>query len=53
MHSFIIEILQNKNVKRIEELSEITQSFYQVFAKRFEISIKCAGILKLILIILI
>lgn len=40
MHSFIIDILQNKDVKRIEELSEITQNFYQVFAKRLENSIK-------------
>ncbi|XP_017757948.1 PREDICTED: rab5 GDP/GTP exchange factor [Eufriesea mexicana] len=44
MHSFIIEILQNKDVKRIEELSEITQNFYQVFAKRLENSTKYAGI---------
>lgn len=44
MHSFIIEILQNKDVKRIEELSEITQNFYQVFAKRLENSAKYAGI---------
>ncbi|XP_076233874.1 rabaptin-5-associated exchange factor for Rab5 isoform X3 [Calliopsis andreniformis] len=42
MHSFIIDILQNKDVKRIEELSEITQNFYQVFAKRLENSVKYA-----------
>lgn len=47
MHSFIIEILQNKDVKRIEELSEITQTFYQVFAKRLENSVKYAGIEKI------
>lgn len=46
MHSFIIDILQNKDVKRIEELSEITQNFYQVFAKRLENSTKYAGIVK-------
>ncbi|CAL7948935.1 unnamed protein product [Xylocopa violacea] len=44
MHSFMIEILQNKDVKRIEELSEITQNFYQVFAKRLENSVKYADI---------
>lgn len=43
MNSFIIDILQNKDVKRIEELSEITQNFYQVFAKRLENSAKYAG----------
>ncbi|KZC03839.1 PREDICTED: rab5 GDP/GTP exchange factor [Dufourea novaeangliae] len=42
MHSFIIEILQNKDVKRIEELSEITQNFYQIFAKRLENNVKYA-----------
>ncbi|XP_043796792.1 rab5 GDP/GTP exchange factor isoform X1 [Apis laboriosa] len=44
MHSFIVEILQNKDIKRIEELSEITQNFYQVFAKRLENSVKYADI---------
>ncbi|CAK9822055.1 Rab5 GDP/GTP exchange factor [Anthophora retusa] len=44
MHSFIIEILQNKDVKRIEELSEITQNFYQGFAKRLENNAKYADI---------
>ncbi|XP_053990404.1 rab5 GDP/GTP exchange factor [Hylaeus anthracinus] len=44
MHSFIIDILQNKDVKRIEDLSEITQTFYQVFAKRLENSPKYADI---------
>lgn len=44
IHSFIIDILQNKDVKRIEELSEITQNFYQVFAKRLENSAKYADI---------
>ncbi|XP_046143379.1 rab5 GDP/GTP exchange factor isoform X1 [Osmia bicornis bicornis] len=44
MHSFIIDILQNKDVKRTEELSEITQNFYQVFAKRLENSAKYADI---------
>lgn len=44
MHSFIIEILQNKDVKRIEELSEITQNFYQMFAKRLENSTKYSDI---------
>lgn len=44
MHSFIIDILQNKDVKRIEELSEITQNFYQVFAKRLENSVKYADL---------
>lgn len=44
MHSFIVDILQNKDVKRIEELSEITQNFYQVFAKRLENSTKYADI---------
>ncbi|XP_076163237.1 rabaptin-5-associated exchange factor for Rab5 isoform X3 [Ptiloglossa arizonensis] len=44
MYSFIIDILQNKDVKRIEDLSEITQNFYQVFAKRLENSAKYADI---------
>ncbi|XP_076640083.1 rabaptin-5-associated exchange factor for Rab5 [Colletes latitarsis] len=44
IHSFIIDILQNKDVKRIEDLSEITQTFYQVFAKRLENSSKYADI---------
>lgn len=43
MHSFVIDILQNKDVKRIEELSEITQNFYHVFGKRLENSAKYAG----------
>lgn len=44
IHSFVVDILQNKDIKRIEELSEITQNFYQVFAKRLENSVKYAGI---------
>lgn len=44
IHSFIMDILQNKDIKRIEELSEITQNFYQVFAKRLENSVKYAEI---------
>lgn len=43
IHSFVIDILQNKDVKRIEELSEITQNFYHVFGKRLENSTKYAG----------
>jgi len=43
IHSFIVDILQNKDVKRIEELSEITQNFYHVFGKRLENSTKYAG----------
>ncbi|XP_043500616.1 rab5 GDP/GTP exchange factor isoform X3 [Polistes fuscatus] len=44
IHSFVVDILQNKDIKRIEELSEITQTFYQVFAKRLENSFKYADI---------
>lgn len=44
IHSFVVDILQNKDVKRIEELSEITQNFYLVFGKRLENSTKYAGI---------
>lgn len=44
MQSFIVDILQNKDTKRIEELSEITQNFYQIFAKRLENSPKYADI---------
>lgn len=44
LHSFIAEILQNKDTKRIEELSEITQNFYQVFAKRLENNGKYADV---------
>ncbi|XP_076293526.1 rabaptin-5-associated exchange factor for Rab5 [Lasioglossum baleicum] len=44
MHSFILDVLQNKDVKRIEELSEIIQNFYQVFAKRLENNPKYADI---------
>ncbi|XP_008548823.1 rab5 GDP/GTP exchange factor [Microplitis demolitor] len=36
IHSLVSNILQNRNAKKIEELSEITQNFYQVFAKRME-----------------
>ncbi|XP_012275350.1 rab5 GDP/GTP exchange factor [Orussus abietinus] len=36
IYSFVREILQCKDVKRIEELSEITQNFYQMFAKRMD-----------------
>lgn len=43
IHSFVVDILQNKDVKRIEELSEITQNFYHVFGKRLENSTKYAG----------
>lgn len=43
IHSFIVDILQNKDIKRIEELSEITQNFYHVFGKRLENSTKYAG----------
>ncbi|CAL7948933.1 unnamed protein product [Xylocopa violacea] len=38
------DLEKNKDVKRIEELSEITQNFYQVFAKRLENSVKYADI---------
>ncbi|XP_015598437.1 rab5 GDP/GTP exchange factor isoform X2 [Cephus cinctus] len=34
--SFVKSILQSKDVKKIDELSEITQTFYQKFAKRME-----------------
>lgn len=44
IHSFVVDILQNKDIKRIEELSEITQNFYLVFGKRLENSTKYAGI---------
>ncbi|XP_032686696.1 rab5 GDP/GTP exchange factor [Odontomachus brunneus] len=44
IHSFVVDILQNKDVKRIEELSEITQNFYHVFGKRLENSTKYADI---------
>lgn len=44
IHSFVIDILQNKDIKRIEELSEITQNFYHVFGKRLENSPKYADI---------
>ncbi|XP_035737523.1 rab5 GDP/GTP exchange factor-like isoform X1 [Vespa mandarinia] len=44
IHSFVVDILQNKDIKRIEELSEITQNFYQVFAKRLENSVKYTDI---------
>lgn len=43
IHSFVVDILQNKDVKRIEELTEITQNFYHVFGKRLENSTKYAG----------
>lgn len=36
IHSFVNNILQNKDIKRVEELSELTQNFYQVFGKRME-----------------
>ncbi|XP_012262918.1 rab5 GDP/GTP exchange factor [Athalia rosae] len=36
IRSFVHNILQNKDIKRVEELSELTQNFYQVFAKRME-----------------
>lgn len=35
MNFFVNKILQNKD-KKIEELSEITQNFYQDFAKQME-----------------
>ncbi|XP_024870780.1 rab5 GDP/GTP exchange factor [Temnothorax curvispinosus] len=44
IHSFVVDILQNKDVKRIEELSEITQNFYHVFGKRLENSTKYSDI---------
>lgn len=44
IHSLVSNILQNRNAKRIEELSEITQNFYQVFGKRMENSPNYAGI---------
>ncbi|XP_026829022.1 rab5 GDP/GTP exchange factor [Ooceraea biroi] len=44
IHSFVVDILQNKDIKRIEELSEITQNFYHVFGKRLENSTKYADI---------
>lgn len=43
IHSFVNNILQNKDIKRVEELSELTQNFYQVFAKRMENSPNYAG----------
>ncbi|XP_046734225.1 rab5 GDP/GTP exchange factor isoform X2 [Diprion similis] len=36
IHSFVNNILQKKDIKGVEELSEMTQNFYQVFAKRME-----------------
>lgn len=36
MHTFIYNIIQYKDTKRIEELSEMTQNFYQLFAKRMD-----------------
>lgn len=44
IHSLVSNILQNRNAKKIEELSEITQNFYQVFAKRMDNSPNYAGI---------
>ncbi|XP_015116628.1 rab5 GDP/GTP exchange factor [Diachasma alloeum] len=44
IHTLVSNILQNRNAKRIEELSEITQNFYQVFGKRMENSPNYAGI---------
>lgn len=44
IHSFVNSILQNKDIKRIEELSEITQNFYQVFAKRMETNVNYADV---------
>lgn len=43
IYTFVVDILQNKDIKRIEELSEITQNFYHVFGKRLENSTKYAG----------
>ena len=42
MSFFIKKIIQNKD-KRIEELSEITQNFYQDFAKEMENNTDYAG----------
>lgn len=36
IHSLVSNILQNRNVKKIDELSEITQNFYQIFSKRMD-----------------
>ncbi|KAK0078384.1 hypothetical protein PV325_002556 [Microctonus aethiopoides] len=44
IHSLVSNILQNRNAKKIEELSEITQNFYQVFAKRMDNSPNYADI---------
>lgn len=44
IHSLVSNILQNRNAKKIEELSEITQNFYQVFAKRMENSPNYANV---------
>ncbi|XP_066584311.1 rab5 GDP/GTP exchange factor [Prorops nasuta] len=44
IYSFVSDILQNKDIKKIEELSEITQNFYQKFAKRLENSDKYSDI---------
>lgn len=43
IQSFINNVLQHKDTKKIEELSEITQNFYQVFGKRMESNVKYAG----------
>ena len=42
MNSFINKILQNKD-KSIDDLSEITQNFYQDFAKQMENNSDYAG----------
>ncbi|XP_043271650.1 rab5 GDP/GTP exchange factor [Venturia canescens] len=44
INSFVNKIIQNKDFKRIEELSEIAQNFYQGFGKRMENSPNYAGI---------
>ncbi|XP_011308955.1 rab5 GDP/GTP exchange factor [Fopius arisanus] len=44
IRTLVSNILQNRNAKRIEELSEITQNFYQVFGKRMDNSPNYAGI---------
>ena len=43
INSFVNKIVQNKDFKRIEELSEIAQNFFQSFGKRMDNSPNYAG----------
>jgi hypothetical protein len=43
INSFNVNVLKNADLGPVEELSEVVQNFYQVFAKRMEASSIYAG----------